>query len=143
MRGTVLHFSIKESKGFISGDDGNRYEFIGENWGLKQTPEQGARVDFGIEGESAIKIFEDPDVLSRSPKSRRNAAAWALLLGGLGAHFFYLEAWGWGLVCVVFFWTYIPLILSVIFAVRWYSMSDKEFQQKTKNMKGAFPEIYF
>ena len=127
MRGTVLHFSIQENKGFIAGDDGNRYEFTGDCWGLKQQPEQGSRVDFGIEGNQAIKIFEDPTALSGSPKSRTSAAGLALCLGGLGIHFFYLEAWGWGLLSIIFCWTYIPALISFVFAIRWFSMSDKEF----------------
>jgi TM2 domain-containing membrane protein YozV len=143
MRGTVLHFSIQENQGFIAGDDGNRYEFTGESWGLKTPPEQGNKVDFGIEDHRAIKIFEDPTVFSRSPKSRTSAAGLAVILGGLGIHFFYLEAWGWGLLSILFFWTYILMIVSFVFAIRWFTMSDKEFQQKIKHMKGAFPEIYF
>ncbi len=143
MRGTVLHFSIQENQGFIAGDDGNRYEFTGESWGLKNSPEQGNKVDFGIEDNRAIKIFEDPNALPGSPKSRTNAAALAFFLGGLGIHFFYLEAWGWGILSVLFCWTYLPAIISFIFAIRWFTISDKEFQRKIKHMKGAFPEVHF
>jgi TM2 domain-containing membrane protein YozV len=143
MRGTVIHFSIQENKGFIVGEDNNRYEFSGESWGLKALPEQGSKVDFGIEDNRAIKIFADSNALPEFPKSRTHAATLALVLGGLGAHLFYLEAWGWAILSVLFCWTYIPAIISFIFAVRWYTMSDKEFQQKAKYFKGTFPEVRF
>ncbi len=129
--------------GFIAGDDGNRYEFKSDCWGLPQSPEQGMKVDFGIEGDRAIKIFEDPNAVSGSSKSRTSAAGLAFLFGGIGAQFFYLEAWGWGILSVLFCWTYLPLLVGLVFSARWFSMSDKEFQRKIKHMKGAFPEIHF
>ena len=47
MRGTVLNFSIQTNQGFISGDDGKRYSFVGSDWNFSDAPIQGARVDFG------------------------------------------------------------------------------------------------
>lgn len=146
MRGTVLHFSIQENKGFISGDDGSRYEFTGEAWGLPQSPAQGVKVDFGIENERAIKIFADPTAaaaIAPNPKSRTSAAGLAFLFGGVGAQFFYLEAWGWGILSVLFCWTYLPMLVGLVFSFRWFSMSDREFQQKIAKMKGAFGEVHF
>ena len=32
MKGTILDFSIPESAGVVSGDDGNRYRFAGADW---------------------------------------------------------------------------------------------------------------
>jgi TM2 domain-containing membrane protein YozV len=143
MKGTVLHFSIRDNTGFIAGDDGNRYEFTGDCWGLAESPEQGLKVDFGIEDNRAIKIFADPNAVSGDPKSRTTAAGLAFIFGGIGGQFFYLGAWGWGILSVIFCLTYIPALVGLVFSIRWFAMSDKDFQRKIKHMKGAFAEIHF
>ena len=38
----------------------------------------------------------------------------ALFLGGAGIHKFYAGKWGWGLLYLVFMWTYVPVALSLI-----------------------------
>ena len=42
------------------------------------------------------------------------AVLFALFLGGIGAHHFYLGHTLMGVVFVLFFWTFIPLILSIL-----------------------------
>jgi TM2 domain-containing membrane protein YozV len=140
MRGSVLQFAIQTNQGFISGDDGKRYRFSGSDWNLNIQPEQGIRVDFDIEdgNNQAISIYEEPTdfKIQNQSKSRMTTALLALLLGGVGVHFFYLEAWGWGILSVILFWTYIPAIAALILAIRYFTMSDKEFQSKTKELIG-------
>ncbi|WP_017305468.1 TM2 domain-containing protein [Spirulina subsalsa] len=140
MRGTVLSFSIQSNQGFISGDDGKRYNFLGSDWNLSNTPTQGVRVDFDVDGNHAISIYEDPNaaVATQTTKSRTTTGILALLLGGLGIHFFYLGTWGWGLVSVLFCWTYIPAIAGLILGIRYLSMTDQAFERKIKKMQGAF-----
>lgn len=141
MRGTVLHFSIQENKGFIAGDDGNRYEFTGESWGLPQSPAQGIKVDFGIEDDRAIKIFADPNAVSVSAKSRTLSSLLAFFLGVFGIQFFYLDLWAWGILSILFCWTYIPFLVGIVLGIQWHLMSDKEFQHKTKNISGSLKDI--
>ncbi len=143
MRGTVLSFSIQANQGFISGDDGKRYNFLGSDWNLSNTPTQGVKVDFDVDGNRATSIYEDPSaaVSNQTIKSRTTTGILALLLGGLGGHFFYLGAWGWGLVSVLLSWTYIPLIAGLIMGVRYLSITDKEFENKIKKMQGPFGTI--
>ena len=44
---------------------------------------------------------------------KRNTILWlTLLLGGLGAHHFYLERKGLGILYLLFRWTFIPLIVA-------------------------------
>ena len=52
---------------------------------------------------------QEYDKQSRTPST---AFVLALLLGGFGAHRFYLRQWGWGTVYLVFCWTLIPLVAS-------------------------------
>jgi TM2 domain-containing membrane protein YozV/cold shock CspA family protein len=143
MRGTVLSFSIQTNQGFISGDDGKRYNFVGSDWNLNNSPTQGARVDFDIDGNHAVSIYEDPSatVSTQTIKSRTTTAILALLLGGFGVHFFYLGAWGWGLVSVLFSWTSIPAIAGLILGIRYLLITDKEFEEKIKKMDSPFGRI--
>jgi TM2 domain-containing membrane protein YozV len=145
MRGAVLNFSIQTNQGFISGDDGKRYSFVGSDWNFSDSPIQGARVDFDVDDNRAVSIYEDPTTISASaspnPKNKTTAGILALLLGGFGGQFFYLESWGWGLVSVLFFWTYIPAIAGLIMGIRYLTMTDKEFERKIKKMYGAFGTI--
>ena len=145
MRGAVLSFSVQTNQGFISGDDGKRYNFLGSDWNLSNIPIQGVRVDFDVDGNRAISIYEDPSITvsNQTLNSRTITGILALLLGGLGVHFFYHGAWGWGLVSVLLSWTYIPLIAGVILGVRYLSMTDKEFENKIKKMQGPFGTIEF
>jgi phage shock protein PspC (stress-responsive transcriptional regulator) len=57
MRGTIVHYSIKDGAGFISGDDGVRYEFKGSEWHADGFPEVGRGVDFVVEAGAATKVF--------------------------------------------------------------------------------------
>jgi TM2 domain-containing membrane protein YozV/DNA-directed RNA polymerase subunit RPC12/RpoP len=55
----------------------------------------------------------DPNVAPNG-KNRTTAALFALFLGGLGIHKFYLgEPW-WGVLYLVFCWTFIPAIIALI-----------------------------
>jgi TM2 domain-containing membrane protein YozV/cold shock CspA family protein len=141
MKGTVLHFSIQENKGFIAGDDGNRYEFMGKSWGLLQSPAQGIKVDFGIEYDQAIKIFADPNAVSIPAKSRTLSSLLAFFLGVFGIQFFYLDLWGWGILSILFCWTYIPFLVGIVLGIQWHLMSDKEFHRKIKNISGSLKDI--
>jgi len=61
-----------------------------------------------------------------------------LLAGEPGIHKFYLGAWGWGLVYLIFCWTYIPVILGVIEGIRYLTLSDEDFLDKAFVTKTLF-----
>lgn len=67
---------------------------------------------------------------SSSGKERTTAAIFALLLGGLGAHKFYLGKTLQGVLYLVFFWTFIPAIVGFIEGIIYLTKSDQEFQNK-------------
>lgn len=71
-------------------------------------------------------------VFSRSGKHKSKSAAilLACLLGGLGMHKFYLNRPGWGLLYLIFCWTFIPVIIGFLEGITYLSMSDFEFQKK-------------
>jgi TM2 domain-containing membrane protein YozV len=68
--------------------------------------------------------------LTVSPKNRVVAAVLALLLGGLGAHKFYLGKVGLGILYLVFVWTFIPAIVALIEGIVYLTKSDEEFSVK-------------
>jgi predicted RNA-binding Zn-ribbon protein involved in translation (DUF1610 family) len=63
-------------------------------------------------------------------KDRTTAAIFALLLGGLGAHKFYLGQTLQGVLYLFFFWTFIPAIAGFIEGVIYLTKSDQEFQEQ-------------
>ena len=77
-------------------------------------------------------------------KSKTTAALLALILGGLGAHKFYLGSWGWGLIFLGVLLisggalAYIPAIVALIEAIRFFSMSNTNFDAQY-NLAPAAP----
>jgi TM2 domain-containing membrane protein YozV len=67
-----------------------------------------------------------------SSKSKIAAALFAFFLGGFGAHKFYLGRPGWGLLYLVFFWTFVPAIVAFFEFIFLLAMSDERFAEKYK-----------
>jgi len=63
-------------------------------------------------------------------KSKLAAALFALFLGGLGIHKFYLGQTAWGVAYLLLSWTCIPIIVGVIEGILLLVMSDEEFVKK-------------
>jgi TM2 domain-containing membrane protein YozV/ribosomal protein L37E len=63
-------------------------------------------------------------------KIRIVAALLALILGGLGAHKFYLGEIGLAIVYLLFSWTFIPAIVGLIEGLVYLCMSDERFARK-------------
>lgn len=64
---------------------------------------------------------------TRKPKNRTVAVLLALFLGGLGAHKFYLERPGMGLLYLIFCWTFIPSIIGLIEGIAYLTQPDEGF----------------
>jgi TM2 domain-containing membrane protein YozV/ribosomal protein L40E len=69
-------------------------------------------------------------VTANNGKSKIAAALLAFFLGGFGAHKFYLGQIGWGIVYLIFCWTFIPAIVSFIEFILLLTMSDEKFNRK-------------
>ena len=57
MNGTILDYSVQTSSGLITGDDGNRYNFVGAEWKDEAIPNRGTRVDFEAQGGDAVAVY--------------------------------------------------------------------------------------
>ena len=61
MKGQILDFSIQTNTGYISGDDGKRYHFSGQEWKDNKAPNKGMNVDFDVNNNNeAIGRSEIP-----------------------------------------------------------------------------------
>lgn len=65
-----------------------------------------------------------------SSHDRTTAALFAMLLGGVGAHKFYMGKVGTGFLYLLFFWTGIPLIIGFIEGLAYLLMDDEDFARK-------------
>lgn len=63
-------------------------------------------------------------------KSRVAAALLAFFLGGLGVHKFYLGRPVWGILYLLFCWTFIPALVSFVEFIVYLCMSDESFAAK-------------
>jgi hypothetical protein len=57
MKGKILDYSIQNSSGIISGEDGNRYEFSNTEWKSDKAPKVNQKVDFEIDDKIAKGIY--------------------------------------------------------------------------------------
>ena len=88
-------------------------------------PECGVR-----QKEPTLQDQPEPGDEPSSEKDRVTAGILALVLGGLGAHKFYLGKYLQGILYITFVWTFIPVILALIEGIQYLRKSDEEFQRK-------------
>ncbi|NLC36691.1 MAG: TM2 domain-containing protein [Alcaligenaceae bacterium] len=75
-------------------------------------------------------VFRTREKELRTPANHRKIAiVLAICLGWLGAHRFYLGQIGWGIVYLLIFWLFTPLVivLGLIDAIRYFFMTDEQF----------------
>ena len=80
-----------------------------------------------------VRQSPPPAVYSKAKapeKSKIVAGIFALLLGGIGIHKFYLGRAGWGILYILFFWTFIPAIVGFIEGIVYLTKSDDAFAAK-------------
>ncbi len=76
---------------------------------------------------SGVEYFRDPQWPVRS---RVAAALFAILLGNLGVHKFYLGKIGEGILMLMFSWTCVPGLIGLIEGIIYLTQSDEEFSWK-------------
>lgn len=69
MKGKILDFSVQNSVGVISGDDGKRYNFKSSEWKSDKAPTAGQTVDFNTDAENAVSIYLEKSA-NNLPKSK-------------------------------------------------------------------------
>ncbi len=76
-------------------------------------------------------------------KSKGGAILLAIFLGGLGIHKFYLGKNGAGVLYLLFCWTFIPLILSILDAIGLLFTSKDQFGNFQAMSKRQAAEVRF
>ena len=115
MRGTIISFD--QNRGLISGQDGNRYNFMRLDWSGKGEPYVGAEVDFIEHGNSAKSIFllqsnNNPDTVSILVLALACA-----VFGVFGLHRFVVGKVGTGLLMLVLTCTAIGMFITVVWTL--------------------------
>ncbi len=73
-----------------------------------------------------------------APKSRVTAGLFALLLGGLGVHKFYLNKAGLGVLYILFCWTFVPAVIAFIEGIIYLTQDDATFGRNQRvNVQGT------
>ncbi len=76
---------------------------------------------------------------NRTAKNKTTAGILALLLGGIGIHYFYCGKPLPGFVFLLLCFTGIPAILALVQAIMMFSMTDEQFNFKYVNTPSSFP----
>ena len=75
-----------------------------------------------VQGLSAEQLYKT--------KNKWIAAVLALTLGGFGVHKFYLGQKGWGIVYLLFCWTFIPQLVAILEFVMLLLVDEDEFNAR-------------
>ena len=138
MKGQILDFNISKNAGVISTAEGERFTFTGSEWHGVESPIRGMWVDFEKQGNQAVDVYAAliTPVASTSfqqqPKNKAVTTLLTIFLGGFGAHKFYVGSWGWGIVYLLTFWLWIPMLAAIVEWIRYILMTDNEFNEKMK-----------
>ncbi|MFI5295009.1 MAG: NINE protein [Thermodesulfovibrionales bacterium] len=81
-------------------------------------------------GSMLADASQTTGAVSKSGKNKIAAGLFAILLGGLGVHKFYLGRTGWGIIYLIFCWTFIPALAGIIEGILYLTASDEEFERK-------------
>lgn len=116
-------------------------QLIFKGGNMSESPVKASDEKFCSDCGAAIKLkaeicpkcgIRQPGVGTVAPngKTRIAAALFAFFLGWLGAHKFYLGQVGFGILYLLFCWTMIPAIISLVEAILFFTMTDEVFTQK-------------
>lgn len=114
-------------------------KFCGEKLAVVQSaPQQQAQPGQAYAGQPQIIIQQSAPqqtyVSGINPtwpvKNKAVAGILAILLGGIGAHKFYLGNIGMGILYLLFVWTGIPAIIGLIEGITYLCSNDENFQLK-------------
>lgn len=97
----------------------------------KATVASGPTVFMNAGGGGGAAVLGAPaQALATGKKSRGVAIVLALFLGGIGAHKFYLGQPGWGILYLLFCWTFIPVAVSLFEALNYLLMGEETFTRR-------------
>ena len=60
----------------------------------------------------------------------------AFFLGGIGVHKFYTGNWAWGLIYLIFCWTFVPGLTAFCEFIRYITLNDASLQEAHEKVAG-------
>lgn len=148
-QGVILGVDTVANRAALKASDGSRKYFLLSEWRGALPPANEVKIDYeaGPDGTVTdvypLSASQMPQSIPKPEKTKTAATLFALFLGALGGHKFYLGSWGWGVVYLIFFWTYIPLLLAIAELIRYITLSDAAFQEKYAQLdEGAFSFLW-
>ena len=152
MDGKILGIDQTQNKAIISSSTGERVSFNLDEWKSPITLANGMNVDYELDSSSnqAVNVFQSLAEHEKSTKiadakahkSKASLLVQSIIAGGIGIHKFYVGSWGWGLLYIVFCWTYIPTIISVIEAIRYITLTEQEINDRVQRLNGPFSFLW-
>ena len=156
MKGHVVDFTVQTNSGIIAGADYQRYTFSGADWMESAPPRWGMEVEFTTSGDAAVQIHADAATMRpynrsgvREPyhgsgtvthtKSKVAAGLFAIFLGLLGIHKFYLGCPVPGIILLLcgtigwFLFAIPPIIAAIICLIEgiiYLTKSDGDFHDE-------------
>ena len=136
VKGRVLGYQPQTDNGTIVGEDGVRYNFVGAQWRDPYPPNQGTYVEFGVQANPEGGVAQAIDIYratASESKSKSSAGLFAILLGWIGIHKFYLGHPGKGIILILVglltigFGLIITVPLTIIEGLIYLSKSDEDF----------------
>lgn len=76
--------------------------------------------------------FSDGVPVGKYGKSKLVAGLFAILLGGIGVHHFYMGNIGLGVVDILFSWTGLPGLIGLVNGIIYLTESDEAFDERIK-----------
>lgn len=141
-RGVIIEYSVQQNAGIISGQDGARYYFQGDQWKVQDSfPTKGMSVDFIPNEQWAFEIYliQNPSPAKDRDCNKMAAGLFAIFLGCLGVHKFYMGNQTMGIIyllasvfgliaCGVP--TMVIGVISIIEGIIYLGMTQDEFHVK-------------
>ena len=75
----------------------------------------------------------NPQARSGSRKDKTTAGILGIILGGIGAHKFYLGNTTKGIIYLLACWTAVPALVGLVEGIKYLTMSQEEFDAKYNN----------
>lgn len=80
--------------------------------------------------QPVLHLHSKNNIALSGGRSRLGASLFAIFLGGLGIHKFYLGETDKGIIYLLLCWTFIPAIIGFVEGIILLSMTDNDFHQK-------------
>jgi TM2 domain-containing membrane protein YozV len=94
-------------------------------------PKCGAKIDDSTRNYGSDANYYNPDKGKNSEISERYIfVILQLVFMPIGVGWFYVGETGKGVLSILFFWTFIPFICSIVSACRALNLSDQEFRKE-------------